>query len=340
MPVISVSLSKARLVASGAVIALSGLLLSAAPAHAQSAGLRGAAERSLDYLGTQQLADGSLQGTASETEDYILGAAAFGRNPNTLIAASGKSAYGFLAADISDATTNANRAGLLVQALAAGHRNPRNFGGKNILRLLEGPGGTAGGFYDPATGSFGNSDDAVFTQANAILGLVAAHDPVYPVRPKAVAFLAALQATTGPAAGGWEYEGTADTNTTSIALMALAAVHDHKADAAALAFLHTQQDPASGGFAFTTLGPFGSSASDPDSDALVIQGLVAAHQNPGSATWTNGSGNALTDIVTFQDPATGGFAFIRATAPDPFTTSEVPPGLLERPFPILSPHFP
>lgn len=67
----------------------------------------------------------------------------------------------------------------------------------------------------------------------------------------------------------------------------------------------------------------------------MIQGLEAAGQDPGSAAWTNGSGNALTDIVTFQDPVTGGFSFIRDTPPDAFTTSEVPAGLLEAPFPIL-----
>jgi hypothetical protein len=316
-----------------------GVFLSASAAQAQPISLRGAAQRALQYLGTQQLADGSLLDTASVTEDYILGTAASGRNPNSLIASSGKSVYDFLAADINDATTNANRTGKLVQALVAGHRNPLNFAGENILGLLEGPGGTAGGFYDPATGSFGGDGNAAFTQANAILGLVAAHNPAYPVTPKAVAFLKSLQDTSGPGAGGWQADGVDNTNSTAMALMALAAVHVHSADMSAFAFLHTQQDPATGGFAFTTLGSFGSTASDPDSDALVIQGLVAAQQDPGSATWTNSSGNALTDIVTFQDPATGGFSFIRGTPPDAFTTSEVPAGLLEAPFPIL-PHCP
>jgi hypothetical protein len=325
---------RARLIIVGAAITVIAILLGTSTAQAQSISLRGAAERALHYLGTQQLADGSIQDTASETEDYILGTAASGRNPNSLIAPSGKSVYDFLAADISDATTNANRTGKLAQALIAGHRSPLNFAGKNILGLLEGPGGTAGGFYDPVTGSFGGDGNSAFTQANAILGLVAAHNPAYPVTPKAVTFLKGLQDTSGPGAGGWQADGVDNTNSTAMALMALAAVHVHSANAAAFAFLHTQQDPATGGFAFTTLGSFGSTASDPDSDALVIQGLVAANQDPGSATWTNSSGNALTDIITFQDAATGGFSFIRGTPPDPFTTSEVPAGLLEAPFPI------
>lgn len=325
-----------RVFVTGALVGTIGLLASTLPTQAQaSTSLHGSAQQALAYLATQQSADGSLLDTASVTEDYILGTTAAGKDPNSLIASSGKSVYDFLASDIGDATTNANRAGKLVQALVAGRRSPTNFAGENILGLLEGPGGTAGGFYNPTTGSFGGDGNAAFTQANAILGLVAANNPSYPVTAQAVAYLKSLQDTTGQGAGGWDADGSANTNSTAMALMALAAVGDHSADAAAFAFLHTQQDPATGGFAFTTIGPFGSSASDPDSDALVIQGLVAAGQNPGSATWTNSAGNVLTDILTFQDPATGGYAFIRGTSPDAFTTSQVPAGLLEAPFPIL-----
>jgi hypothetical protein len=307
----------------------------AVPARADADPLFGAAHRALHYLSTQQQADGSIDHSASETDDYILGTAAIGANPNALIASSGNSVYDFLAADITDATSTANRTGKLVQALVAGHRNPRNFAGEDLLTKLEGPRGTAGGFYDPATGAFNTGGNAAFEQANSILGLEAAHNRRFPVTPKAIAFLKSLQDTSGPGAGGWPADGTDNTNSTAMALMALAAACDHSADSAAFAFLHTQQDPASGGFAFTTLGPFGSPSSDPDSDALVIQGLVAAGQDPDSATWTNSAGNALTDIVTFQDPVTGGFAFLHGIAPDAFTTTFVPAGLLERPFPIL-----
>jgi hypothetical protein len=305
------------------------------PAVAAPARLVVSAHRALHYLGTQQRADGSIDTSASETEDYILGTTAAGRDPNTLVAPSGNSVYDFLAADLPDATSTANRTGKLIQALVAGHRNPANFAGHNVLALLEGPGGTAGGFYDPATGAFNTGVNAAFEQSNSILGLVAARDPRFPVRHRAVAFLKSLQDTSGPGAGGWPADGTDNTNSTAMALMALAAVHNHSADHAALAFLHSQQDPATGGFPFSTLGPFGSSASDPDSDALVIQGLVAAHQRPGGPRWTIPAGNVLTDIVTFQDPATGGYSFLRGIAPDAFTTTFVPAGLLLRPFPIL-----
>src|SRR5260370_25950288 len=98
-----------------------------------------------------------------------------------------------------------------------------------------------------------------------------------------------------------------------MALMALAAAHDTSTFASAFSFLHTQQDPNTGGFVFTTIG-VAYPSSDPDSDALVIQGLVAAGQYPGSATWSNSNGNALSDIVTFE-PADGVFSLYPSSSP-------------------------
>jgi iron complex transport system substrate-binding protein len=305
------------------------------PTHGQ---LVSAANHALAFLATQQQPDGSLENFASLTEDWILGTVASGNDPNDLVAPSGKSAFDFLVADIADATSDANRTGKLIQTVVAAGRDPRSFAGQNLLAMEEGPGATAGGFYDPATGAFNTGVNATFHQSNAILGLTAAHDPQFPVTPQAIAFLKSLQATTDPGAGGWRAspEHGTNTNSTAMALMALASVNDHSADAAALAFLHTQQDPSHGGFPLSTLGQFGNPNSDPDSDALVIQALVAANQDPGSPVWTNAGGNALSDILRFRDEATGGFFFLPGFAPDAFTTSFIPSGLLESPFPILS----
>lgn len=323
---------RARALAVAAVLA--GALFSPTPAHGDSDQFTTAANRALAFLATQQLADGSLDDRASETEDWILGTTAAGRDPNRLVSSAGKSVYDFLAADFADATSDANRTGKLVQALVAGRRSPRNFAGHDVLALLEGPGGTAGGFYDPATGAFNTGGNAAFQQSNAMLGLEAADDDAFPVTRRAKAFLLSLQVTSGTGAGGWPADGTPNTNSTAMALMALAGDGDRHGRAAALAFLHTQQDPNSGGFAFSTLGPFGSPNSDPDSDALVAQGLVAAGQDPTGPRWTNARGNALVDILRFQDPATGGIFFLPGSPPDAFTTSFVPAGLLQAPFPI------
>ncbi len=297
--------------------------------------LRQDALDALAYLSTQQLPDGSLDDRASETEDFILGTVAAGRDPNNLISSAGNSVYDFLAANLGSATSDANRTGKLVQAVVAGRHDPTTFGGTNLLALLEGPGAAGGGFYNPQTGAFATGRDAAFSQANAMLGLLAAGDPGFPVAPAAAAYLDGLQVVSaGPEFGGWTADGVANTNSTAMALMALSAVHDSGSFASAFVFLHGQQDLSSGGFVFTNLGGFASSTSDPDSDALVIQGLVATGQDPGSATWANTAGTALTDIVTFQN-ANGGFSFQHGTAPNAFTTSFVPAGLLEAPFPIL-----
>ena len=298
--------------------------------------LQADADAALNYLATQQLPDGSLDDRASETEDYILGTTADGKDPNKLISSAGKSVYDWLAANMASATSGANRTGKLAQALVAGRRDPTNFAGTNVLGLLEGPGATTGGFYNALTGSFDTGRDAAFAQSNAMLGLFAANNIVYPVSPQAVQYLKGLQNTSsGAGSGGWMADGISNTNSTAMALMALAAAHDTSTFASAFSFLHTQQDPNTGGFVFTTIG-VAYPSSDPDSDALVIQGLVAAGQDPGSATWSNSNGNALSDIVTFQ-AANGGFSFTHTSSPNAFTTSFVPAGLLKAPFPIL-PH--
>src|SRR5260370_23412460 len=181
LTVLLVSLCRMRPIVGGTILALACLFVGVPWAHAQTIRLRGAAQGALDYLSTQQLADGSIQHAASETEDYILGATASGRNPNSLVSSSGKSVYDFLASDISDATTNANRTGKLAQALIAGGRNPLSFAGENILGLLEGPGGTAGGFYDPPPGRFGGGTKPALSQAHPLLGGPPAHHPAQPV---------------------------------------------------------------------------------------------------------------------------------------------------------------
>ena len=304
------------------------------------------AGKALQYLGTQQLADGSIDDALGETADYALGAKFQGIDPKTLKASSGKSVYDYMALWLAASTNcvgkttdrDGNTIGKLVEAVVAGGYNPTSFGGRNLLADLEGPGATTGGAYNQGTASFrdciSGGQNAVYAQANGILGLTAARNPGYPVPAAAVQRLRGQQDKSG----AWATFGSTNTNATGLALMALAPLQTFCGAptdpvlAAALAYLHGQQDPASGGFPYSSA--FGA-ASDPDSDALVIQALVAVLQDPGSAAWTNSSGNPTTDIRTFQDAAGGGFKFDHGsgTKPDAFTTSEVPPGLDRAPFP-------
>jgi hypothetical protein len=331
------------MLAASAILAVTAMLT--VPAHAAASTV--AAGKALTYLATQQQSDGSIDHSLGETSDYALGAKFHGLDPNNLKAGSGKSVYDYLASWVvasvsctnSSNTRDGNTIGKLVQAVVAGGHDPTAFGGRNLLADLEGPGGTTGGSYTATTGTYqdcaSGGQNAVYAQANAILGLESATSASYPVIPGSKDHLRSLQSTTG----GWPTFGTDNTNATAMAMMALAPVAFgcgsgiDPAFASALSFLHTQQDPASGGMAYSNLGQFGSPASDPDSDALVMQALVAAIQDPGSASWTNSKGSPATDILTFQNSTSGGFSFDHVSAPDAFTTSEVPAGLDRAPFP-------
>ncbi|MEA2682756.1 MAG: hypothetical protein QOK05_1084 [Chloroflexota bacterium] len=345
---------KLRALAASATLAGTAILsVSTAEASVPST----AGGQAIQYLGTQQQADGSIDHSLGETADYALGAKYQGIDPNTLQAGSGKTVYDYfttwVGASVSCAAVgnarDGNTIGKLVQAVLAGGHDPTAFAGRNLLADLEGPSGTTGGAYDATTGTYadcvsfnagtGQHDNAVYAQANAILALDGANNATYPVPPAAIGHLRNLQGGSG----GWATFGSDNTNATAMALMALGArVVTYCAApldptlSGALAYLHGQQDPGSGGFPYTTtFGP----GSDPDSDGLVIQALVAVGQDPAGAAWTNSTGKPTTDVLTFQDATTGGFKFDHgaSTKPDAFTTSEVTGGLDRAPFPKGNP---
>ena len=70
--------------------------------------------------------------------------------------------------------------------------------------------------------------------------------------------------------------------------------------AAALAWLHTQQD-TDGGFPYQA-----GSGTDPDSTALVLQALLATGQNPDAPAWAPGGHTPLARLIASQDGG-GGF---------------------------------
>ncbi len=202
----------------------------------------------------------------------------------------------------------------------------RAFGGQDLLTALDAT-------YDSTTHAYG--DAQTYTQSLAILALTAAADAGHPLPAAAVTELIAVQDSDG----SWDFQGVkdaaggGDTNSTAIALEALVAAGTPTSDAsisAALAYLHGQQ-LSDGGFPYNDAFP--PAFSDPDSDATVIQGLIAAGEDPGGPTWTKGGHTALTNLLTFQSSANGGFTYPGNPAPDAFTTSQVPAGLARVPFP-------
>jgi hypothetical protein len=285
------------------------------------------ASRAIAYLEAQQSgSDGSIPvgaSTDSVSEAYAIGAAAAGYDPSALRRGSGPSVMAYLSGHAAAACATAGPCGELIQAVAAAGLNPGSFGGVDLLTTLN-------GFYDGATGVFG--DGEAFTQALAVQGVVAAAQAV---PPAALRRLVSAQDSDG----GWDFLlikddpnaatdfDSSDTNSTAMVLMALDAAGVHARDHAALAWLHTQQD-GDGGFPYQA--GFGT---DPDSTALVLQGLLATGQNPNATDWAVGGHTPLANLIATQAPG-GGYAFPGNPAPDPFTTAQVPPALERAAYPL------
>jgi hypothetical protein len=277
----------------------------------------------LVFLLAAQRPDGSLDGSIGETADFIIGAADAGYDPASLHGCAGTSAGAleYIAAASDAASTDAAKTGKAALAVVAAGGDPSSFAGRDLMARLA-------ALYNSGTGAYGGG--ATFAEASAILALRSGGRDV---PAAAVAELKALQ----DADGSWSYgtapvaAGSGDTNSTAIALMALDAAGDHAADASTLAYLHTQQLP-DGGFPYQKSSAFGPPASDADSDALVLQALIGAGQDPESSSWLQGSNSVLTHLRSIQG-SDGGFAY-PGTAPSAFTTSQVPAALMGIPYAV------
>jgi hypothetical protein len=277
----------------------------------------------LVFLLAAQRPDGSLDGSIGETADFIIGAADAGYDPASLHGCAGTSAGAleYIAAASDAASTDAAKTGKAALAVVAAGGDPSSFAGRDLMARLA-------ALYNSGTGAYGGG--ATFAEAFAILALRSGGRDV---PAAAVAELKALQ----DADGSWSYgtapvaAGSGDTNSTAIALMALDAAGDHAADASTLAYLHTQQLP-DGGFPYQKSSAFGPPASDADSDALVLQALIGAGQDPESSSWLQGSNSVLTHLRSIQG-SDGGFAY-PGTAPSAFMTSQVPAALMGIPYAV------
>ncbi len=283
------------------------------------------ASRAIQYLQSQQsaLSGGipSSPGSYGPSEMFAISAAAAGYDPNALRAATGPSVMDYLGTNVVDASSTAGKAGELIQAVVAAGRDPHAFAGHDLVAAV-----LAG--LNATTGALG--DGQAFNQALVIQGLVAAGATV---PAPALTYVADAQNSDG----GWDYLNihndpnpndfaTSDTNSTAMALMALDAAGNHSRDASGLAWLHTQQN-TDGGFPYQA-----GSGSDPDSTALVVQAIVATGADPAGATWTKSGHTPLQELIATQGAA-GGYTFPGNAAPDAFTTSQVPLGLLQQPLP-------
>ena len=307
-----------RLVVASAILAtlLSLPLALAAPASATPPTDSQRATAALQYLLAAQRVDGSIDGSLGETADFVIGSAAAGYDPATLHGCTGGTgALDFLAAASDAAGGDAAKSGKAVLAVVAAGGDPSSFAGRDLLSRLAA--------LHQAGGSYG--DGSTFSQSFAILALVASGQAV---PAPAIDDLKALQ---GVADGSWSFgtsapaAGDGDTNSTAIALMALDAAGNHSADSTGLAYLHSAQ-LGDGGFPYQNSSIWGPAASDPDSDSIVLQALVAAGEDPEATAWSKGSNTVLTHLRAGQG-ADGGYAY-PGMAENAFTTSQVPAALM------------
>ena len=312
------------------------------------------ATHALQYLAANQSTDGSLDmtsaggfGNPGTTMDAVLGAAAAGIDPSTIHnGTSGKGFYDYLVGQTPSIASDPGRTAKLLLVLAAGNTTAgkfdyHSFGGQDLLtKLTSDQSAAPPGFYHStgtATGSYG--DGSTFAQSLAILAVKATGGT-----PPAAALTwlkgiensgnSADSQVTGFTLKGWSFGNSSngaqgDTNSTSVALQALNAAGDTSRNAAALAWLHTQQN-SDGGFPFETPSAFGT-PSDADSDALVLEALTATGQS--LSNWQVSSLTPLSNLLSMQD-ASGGFS---APTPDTFTSSEVPQALAGKWLPVGAP---
>jgi hypothetical protein len=272
----------------------------------------------LKWILGQQQADGSFAGFGpGDTADAIVALVAGGEQPPA-------SALNYLAGQAASyGTSSAGATAKVILAVVAAGRDPLNFGGVNLARQL-------GTTYDPATGQYGAD---VYGHALALLAIKAMG--VQPPAP-AIERLIGLQLRDG----GWSFDGAAsDTNTTSLAVMALSG-YARAGDAltAARNYLRGQQN-LDGGFPYSQTSAFGN-ASDANSTAAVIQAILALGEDPNANSWRHGEATPLKALIAFQNQS-GAFRYQNAMPDDnALATYQAIPAVAGRTLPVRTTTIP
>ncbi len=277
------------------LVALLAAVVPAAPAARAAGAYDGAVQKAASWVAGQQQATGAYPGFGvGSTADAVIALVAAGRsNPSS---AGTKSALDYLAGQAAGYAKTPGAAAKLILAFDAATgatADMHQVGGVDLEQVITGG-------YDAATGQYGKD---VTGHALSILALT---DLGRPLGAKALDWLRQSQGSegsTGP--------GSADTNTTGLALQALAAA-GAKSDPVvpkALAYLHAQQN-SDGGFAYQK-GP--DAASDSNSTGMVVMGLIAVGEDP--AAWQQGGAGPLDFLAGLQNPG-GALRYQAAQAED------------------------
>lgn len=264
------------------------------------------AAQAIAWLRTQQLPDGSFgmrmpggryAPSASVTADAVYVLALHGENPTgpawTQNGVSLLDALARLAPEY--AAMDAGQAGKVARAVAATGRDPRSFGGVDLIRRIEAA-------YDPHTGRY--HPTSLFRHTLAIEGLWRAGAKV----PEG-AIRALWQAQLADGGWSWSFEGTkSDVDTTGRVMQVLAGqvgARNEPVLTRAAAYLCRQQQSDGGWGVGNIAGP-----SNANSTALAVAGLRAAGYDPRGSAFRQGGRSALEALQAFQEPG-GAFVYIR-----------------------------
>jgi hypothetical protein len=267
-----------------------------------------------DWLAGRQLPNGSVGDHAGLTSELVLAARAAGRDP-AAIRAGGPSAIDFLrhSADAYSRQGSA-QAGKLAAAAVAGGQDPRDFGAVDLVARVVGG-------YEPVSGRFGQT---TWDQAWAMIGLAAAGEPV---PEPAVDFLVSARAAGGGWGGGVQ-PAEGDPDSTGLAMQALRAAGaaiTGTGMTSGVAFLDgTQQGDGGWGY---------GGASNTNSTAYALQGLLAAGEDPRADRWTAPGGATAVTFLLEQQRNEGHFEHDSFPA-DLMATLQVLPALAGRTLPL------
>lgn len=276
-----------------------------------------AAAQALAWLKMQQNGDGGFgsgfgPGSAiGPTADAILAITSGGQDVSKWTNG-GNSPIDYLRAQVSAGKIQLpGEIAKTILALVATGQTPHAFGGHNLIADLNGN-------FDESSGTYSFS---MFDQALAILALSNAGEPT-----PATAVTALLDAQT--VEGGWAFTGetiagTADSNTTSLAVQALVAVGRKDDTGRAMDYFRRVQN-ADAGWTYQVPSAFGTD-TDANSTALGIQALLATGDQ--APNWAKGGRDPVGALLSLQN-ADGSFSFQSAfPGPNPLATLQAIPAL-------------
>lgn len=332
-----------RIKRGAALAVLAALLLSTVPAAAGPT-LRRRARQASGWLTTHQNEDGSFPGFSplGSTADAVLSLVAARRAPSSI-----EAALDYLEAHVADADTLGQKAKLVLAAVAGG-RDSRDFGGEDLVQaMLDSE--QQDGRYGAATPA-DPFDGEVTNQALVILALAAA--PGVDPSTNALVWLVDAQCDDG----GWQHTGPqaadenghcftgnpnadffrSDTNTTSLAVQAIAAHPQAIAplESSPFRFFRKIRDQRKGGWGYT----WNLRLTDANSTAAAVQAFVSFGKR-----LPDGAMRALTRLeYKLCGRRAGAFAYtyeerggrLRKAGPDEGATIAAIPALLKRTLPI------